>query len=121
MKTILIVDDTKTDRELMAKVVSGAGFAVEFATDGDEAVPRAQAVKPSLILLDIVMERIDGFKACRMLKNDPATKNIPVVFVSTKEGESDRFWGKRQGADDHIGKPFTPDSLLDAIKRNLKS
>jgi twitching motility two-component system response regulator PilH len=120
MKTILIVDDTKTDRELMAKVVGGAGYAVHFGTDGDEALARALEVKPDLILLDIVMERVDGFKACRMLKQDPATKHIPVVFVSTKEGESDKFWGKRQGADDHVGKPFTPESLLAAISRNMK-
>ena len=77
MKTVLIVDDVQTDRELMAQVVSKAGHHVEHAADGDEAVAKAKALKPALILLDVVMPKHDGFGACRKLKKDPETVGHP--------------------------------------------
>ena len=77
MKTVLIVDDVQTDRELMAQVVSKAGHHVEHAADGDEAVEKAKALKPALILLDVVMPKLDGFGACRKLKKDAETVGHP--------------------------------------------
>jgi twitching motility two-component system response regulator PilH len=119
MDNILIVDDAKTDRELLAKVVSGAGYNVVFATDGDEAVGAAKTHKPRLIFMDVVMARTNGYSACRLLKNDPDTKHTPLVLVTSKNSESDRFWAKRQGADEQIGKPFTPESVKEVMKRFL--
>ena len=119
MHTVLIIDDVQTDRDLMGKVVLQGGYAAAYATDGDEALARAKAVKPSLILLDVVMPRMDGFKACRELKRDPETASIPVVLVTNKFTEADRFWGKKQGADDHLGKPFSPEGLLALLKKHL--
>lgn len=117
MGTILIVDDVQTDRELLGKVAQSAGHSVVYATDGDEAIERAKQTRPSLIFLDVVMTRMNGFNACRKLKQDPDTSTIPVVLVTSKSTESDRFWGQKQGADDHIGKPFSPATVLDTLRR----
>lgn len=120
MANVLIVDDVQTDRDLLGKVVAGAGHTVTFAADGDEVIAKAKESKPALILLDVVMQRMNGFNACRLLKQDPETKAIPVVLVTSKSTESDKFWGKKQGADDHIGKPFTPDSIVSVLKRYVR-
>jgi twitching motility two-component system response regulator PilH len=119
MKTVLIVDDVQTDRELAAKVVRAAGHQVEFANDGADGVARAKTVKPALILLDVVMPGMDGFAACRQLKKDPETSGIPVVLLTTKGTEADKFWGQKQGADDHVAKPYTADSLGTVLRRFL--
>ncbi len=117
MQNILIVDDMQTDRELVGKVVTAAGHCPVYANDGADALAKAKEVQPALIFLDVVMPRQDGFKTCRSLKQDPVTSKIPVVLVTSKATESDKFWGKKQGADDHVGKPFTPDSLTAIIRR----
>lgn len=120
MSTILIVDDTRTDRELMAKVVASAGHQAVYAEDGEQALARTAELKPALVLMDVVMPTMNGFNACRKLKGNPTTSQIPVVLVTTKSTESDKFWGKKQGADDHIGKPFTPAELLNVIRRYVR-
>ena len=117
METILVVDDVQTDRELVGRVVTTAGHQAVYAANGQEAIEKAKALKPSLIFMDVVMPMQDGFKTTRSLKADPETAKIPVVLVTSKGTESDRFWGKRQGADDHVAKPFTPQSLLEIIRR----
>jgi len=116
MYTILVVDDVQTDRELIGMVVSRAGHRVAYAADGNEALTKARELQPSLIFLDVVMPVQDGYKTCRMLKKDPETASIPVVMVTSKTADSDRFWSQKQGAAEHIGKPFTPDILLDCIR-----
>jgi CheY-like chemotaxis protein len=117
MATILVVDDVQTDRELIGKVVTATGHIPEYASDGEEAITKAKAVKPALILLDVVMPKQDGFATCRKLKKDPETAAIPVVLVTSKSGETDKFWGEKQGASDFIVKPFTPEDLSKAIRR----
>ena len=116
MYTILVVDDVQTDRELIGMVVSRAGHRVAYAADGNEAIAKARELQPSLIFLDVVMPMQDGYKTCRLLKKDPETTTIPVVMVTSKNGDSDRFWSQKQGAADHISKPFTADHLLDCIR-----
>jgi len=116
MANILIVDDVKTDRELIGKVVSAAGHTPVYCEDGADAVQAATTHRPALIFLDIVMPKMDGFNACRALKKNAGTAAIPVVLVTSKGTESDKFWGKKQGADDHIAKPFTPATLQNVIK-----
>ena len=117
METILIVDDVQTDRELIGMVVSKAGYRAAYAADGNEAIAKAKDLKPALIFLDVVMPVQDGFKTCRDLKKNPETAAIPVVLVTSKSGDSDKFWGQKQGAVDHVAKPFTPDTLLGCIRR----
>ena len=116
MDTILIVDDVQTDRELIGMVVSKAGFHAVYAADGAEAIAKAKQLKPTMIFLDVVMPVQDGFKTCRDLKKDPDTAKIPVVLVTSKSGDSDKFWGQKQGAVDHISKPFSKDHLLGCIR-----
>jgi CheY-like chemotaxis protein len=117
MRTILIVDDMETDRLLIGKAVSDMGHRPEFAASGEEAVLKAKALQPALILLDILMPGQDGFATCRILKKDAATSAIPVVMVSVKGAEADRFWAQKQGCNDYVVKPFTPSQLTTAIRR----
>lgn len=116
MATVLVIDDVQTDRELAGKVATRAGHHVVYGSDGSQAVDLAKINKPSLIFLDVVMPGQDGFKTCRTLKADPETAKIPVVLVTSKGTESDKFWGKRQGADGHVTKPFTPDALTSVLR-----
>jgi twitching motility two-component system response regulator PilH len=116
MHTILVVDDVQTDRELIGMVVTRAGHRVAYASDGSQALALAKELRPSLIFLDVVMPVQDGYKTCRLLKKDPDTTGIPVVMITTKNADSDRFWSQKQGAADHVGKPFTPAVLLDCIR-----
>jgi twitching motility two-component system response regulator PilH len=119
MATVLVVDDVQTDRELIGKVVSSSGHHPEYASDGDEALAKARTLKPALILLDVVMPKQDGFATCRNLKKEPATASIPVVFVTQKSTETDRFWGEKQGAAGFIAKPFSPDELAGVLRKFL--
>src|SRR6186713_748142 len=97
MSTILVVDDVETDRILMGKAVTAAGHRAEYASDGDEAVIKAKAIMPALVLLDVIMPKQDGFATCRVLKKDAATAGIKVVMVTSKSAESDKFWAQKQG------------------------
>jgi twitching motility two-component system response regulator PilH len=120
MQTVLIVDDVQTDRELVGQLVTSEGHRPLYAADGAEAVVKAKEHRPSLILLDVVMPTQDGFKTCRTLKADPDTAKIPIVLVTSKGTESDRFWGQRQGADEHVAKPFSPNALVSVIRRYMR-
>jgi twitching motility two-component system response regulator PilH len=117
MRTILVVDDVQTDRELIGKVVTATGNHPEYAVDGDDAVLKARSLQPALILLDVVMPKQDGFSTCRTLKKDPLTAQIPVVLVTQKSTETDRFWGEKQGASGLIAKPFTPEEMAGVIRK----
>lgn len=117
MKTVLVVDDAQTDRELAGKVVRDTGNHAEYAADGDEALAKAKALKPALVLLDVVMPKQDGFATCRKLKKDPDTAGIPVVLVTSKNTDADKFWGEKQGCDAFIAKPYTPDELTRLVRR----
>jgi len=120
MQNILIVDDVQTDRELLGSVVSHAGHHPIYAGDGSQAVEIAKQSQPALIFLDVVMPQQDGFKTCRALKADPKTSKIPVILVTSKKGDSDKFWGKKQGADEHVGKPYTKEEVDTLIHRYVR-
>ena len=117
MSKILIVDDIRSEVQLISNLLGPQGYHCIQASDGVEAMERARAERPDLILLDIVMPGQDGFATCRQLKRDATTKDIPVVIVSSKSGESDRFWAQKQGAADYLAKPFAPDELMTLVKR----
>ena len=82
------------------------------AADGDEAIRKARELRPDLILMDIVMPGVNGYQATRQLANDPETRSIPVIMVSSKSQESDRVWGLRQGAVDYLVKPVSAEQLV---------
>ncbi len=113
--TILIVDDSPTELQLLSAPIKAKGYTVLTAVDGDEAIRVATALRPKLILLDVIMPKKNGFQVCRHLKNDPATRDIKIIIISSKSQESDRFWGMKQGADGYITKPFDDRALLAAV------
>jgi twitching motility two-component system response regulator PilH len=116
-KKVLVVDDNASDRANLEKIVSGAGYNVVFATGGKEAIEKAKSEKPDLIFMDVVMPDIDGFAATRAIKADAATKNIPVVFVTSKNQKADKVWAEMQGGKDLVGKPFSSDDILAQLKK----
>jgi len=119
MATILIVDDSKSETALMQSIAEQLGHSVITADNGRSGAQMAEQFKPSLVLLDIVMPEQDGFVTCRQIKKNPVTSQIPIVLVSSKSGESDQFWGLRQGASDYITKPFAPESLAGVMYKHL--
>jgi len=114
---VLCVDDAAADLGMIQKVVSSANLNVVSATNGKDAIQRAKSDKPDLIFLDILMPDMDGFAVMRELQKDPATKDIPVVFVSSKSQKSDQMWAKMQGGKGFLPKPVSPDVVLDEIKK----
>lgn len=112
----LVVDDSATDLANIKGILGDAGCIVVTASDGKEAIQKAKVEKPSIIFLDIIMPGMDGYEACRLLAEDPATKGIPVVFVTSKAQKADVVWGQMQGAKGHVTKPFTPDQVIDQLK-----
>jgi twitching motility two-component system response regulator PilH len=120
MAKILVVDDSITEREVMKNGLEDEGYSVTIAKDGEEALEILKKEKFDCILLDVIMPKINGFQVCREIKKDEFTKDIPVILVTSKGQESDMFWGKKQGADDYIVKPFKIDDLVKIVKRFVK-
>ena len=112
MALVMIVDDSPTDVHVMKTALERYGFETVSAADGSECIDLAREVHPDLILMDVVMPVVNGFQATRTLSRDPATSSIPVVMVTTKDQETDRIWGMRQGAVDYLVKPVTEADLI---------
>jgi twitching motility two-component system response regulator PilH len=110
--TILVVDDSPTEQKLVAATLSARGFRVITAADGEEAIEKASKEQPRLVVLDVVMPKKNGFQVCRQLKTTPATQNIKVLLLTSKNQESDKFWGMKQGADAYLTKPYADTELL---------
>ena len=115
IRKILIVDDSATERHMLNDLLTKAGFDVVASDNGEDAIVKAKAVKPDLILMDVVMPGLNGFQATRAISRDPATKLIPVIMCTSKSQETDRIWGLRQGARDYVVKPVDRDELLAKI------
>ncbi len=112
---VLLVDDSPMDLANIRSIVSDAGYSVITATTGLEAIEVAKNELPDLIFMDIVMEGADGYDACREISQNGDTKNIPVVFVTSKNQKADRVWAELQGGKAFITKPYTPEQILDQI------
>jgi two-component system phosphate regulon response regulator PhoB len=117
---ILVVDDEPEALELLEFNLDQAGFQVLSAADGAEAVKKARATTPSLIVLDLMLPEVDGFEVCKMLRRDPATAAIPIVMVTARAAEVDRILGLELGADDYVTKPFSPRELVLRIRKILQ-
>jgi twitching motility two-component system response regulator PilH len=115
MAKVLIVDDSPASIFTLKKLVEDWGHTALTAHSGDQALELARQEQPNVILMDIVMPGMSGFQVTRKLSKDQSTHSIPVIFVSTKDGEADRVWGMRQGASAYVTKPVNPDTLLTAI------
>jgi twitching motility two-component system response regulator PilH len=115
IKRVLVVDDSATERHIMGEILSKQGFEVSFCEDGEKGVEQAKLTKPDLILMDVVMPGMNGFQATRAIANDPETKHIPIIICTTKDQETDKVWGVRQGAKDYVVKPINAAELLGKI------
>jgi twitching motility two-component system response regulator PilH len=115
MSKVLIVDDSPAQIFTLKNLVEEWGHEALIAENGDQAFELASQEKPDVILMDIIMPGMSGFQTTRKLSKDPATQGIPVIFVSNKDGESDRVWGMRQGAIGYVTKPVNPELLFTAI------
>jgi twitching motility two-component system response regulator PilH len=119
MAQILIVDDSPTEAHVLRGMLEKNGFEVETAENGTEGIARAKQLKPDLILMDVVMPGLNGFQATRQLTKDAETADIPVIIVTTKDQETDRVWGLRQGAKDFLTKPVSEKTLMEKINTAL--
>ncbi|MBI2683705.1 MAG: response regulator [Acidobacteriales bacterium] len=117
MTKILICDDSPAEARLLQSVLESAGYWPVATHDPSSIERTIEIERPALILLDVVMPGRNGFQVCRDLKSHAEFGRIPVVVVSSKDGESDKFWAKQQGADGYIVKPFTAAALLAEVKR----
>jgi len=117
---ILVVDDEPEAVELLEFNLRQAGYDVVAAKDGAEALKKARAVLPGLIVLDLMLPEVDGLEVCKMLRRDPATTSIPVMMVTAKAAEIDRVLGLELGADDYLTKPFSPRELVLRVKKILE-
>ena len=117
--TILVADDSPTELKLVLSALGKKGYQIVTATDGDGAIEQARKHQPRLAILDIIMPKKNGFQVTRQLKTDAETSSMKVLLLSSKDQDSDKFWGMKQGADDYIGKPYQDEVLLAAIARQL--
>ncbi len=119
MARILVVDDSETQVAAIAQTLTNNGHEVITAHNGETGVEYAKTHSPDLVLMDVVMPGLGGFKATREISKDPSTSHIPVIIISTKDQETDKLWGSRQGAKAYLVKPFEEDELLDMIDEFL--
>jgi twitching motility two-component system response regulator PilH len=116
IRKIMVVDDSPTERAFMEGVLRKRGYEVLVVDSGEQAIERAKTDLPDLILMDVVMPGLNGFQATRAITREEKTKHIPVIICTTKDQETDKIWGLRQGAKDYVTKPINEGELLDKIK-----
>jgi two-component system, OmpR family, alkaline phosphatase synthesis response regulator PhoP len=119
-KKILIIEDERDLVEIVKFRLEASDYDVISAYDGEEGLKKARKENPDLILLDIMLPKIDGYKICRMLKFDEKYKGIPIIMFTARAQDSDAKVGREVGANDYVTKPFEPDTLLTKIKELIK-
>lgn len=117
LKKVLIVDDSQAEVRLIQSFLQQGGFHTVGTSDPTKVEELIEEERPSLILLDVVMPQRNGFQVCRDLKSQGPYSKIPVILVTSKNAPSDRYWGEQQGANGYVAKPFTPDELINTVKR----
>ena len=119
MPRVLIVDDAPTETYKFKETLEKHGFEIITADNGADGVAVARQEKPDVVLMDVVMPGLNGFQATRQLSKGEETKHIPVIIVTTKDQETDKVWGRRQGATDYLTKPVDEAVLIDTINRAM--
>ncbi len=119
MTHILIIDDSPTEVHVFKNMLLNNDIEVSVAKNGEEGIEKAIEIKPDCILMDVVMPGNNGFQATRDLSRNPATSAIPVIIITTKDQETDKIWGMRQGAKDYIVKPADERDLIERINKVL--
>ena len=120
-KTILVVEDSATTRKIIVKILMDGGYSVLEAENGLAAFAQLSEVKPDLILLDIVMPGIDGYKVLSMLRKHDTFKHLPVIMLTSRDGLLDKLRGKMGGSDEYLTKPFSAEQLLEKVSKYLSS
>lgn len=115
MAKILVVDDSPSEMAKFRDILGRHHYEIIEAYTGEDGIQKAIDLQPNVILMDVVMPEMNGFQATRQITRNPATSHIPVVIISTKNQETDRVWGKRQGAKEYLTKPVTEDELIQII------
>ena len=119
MTHVLIIDDSPTEIHVFKMILEKNQIQVSVANNGEEGIEKALEIKPDLILMDVVMPGKNGFQATRDLSRNPATSTIPVIIITTKDQETDKIWGMRQGAKDYLVKPANEKELIASINKIL--
>jgi twitching motility two-component system response regulator PilH len=117
VQKILLVDDSKTELHYLSDLLLKRGYSVRTAESGEEALKRLAEDKPDLVLMDVVMPGQNGFQLTRTITRDPRYTDLPVIMCTSKNQETDRVWGLRQGAKDYVVKPVQPDELIAKIQQ----
>ena len=117
VQKILVVDDSRTELHFLSDLLRREGFMVRTATSGDEAMQKLEEDRPDLVLMDVVMPGQNGFQLTRKITRDPRYSGLPVILCTSKNQETDRVWGLRQGAKDYVVKPVQADDLIAKIRR----
>ena len=112
---VVVIDDSKTIRRTAETLLKKAGCIVTTATDGFDALAKIADTEPSIIFVDIMMPRLDGYQTCQLIKNNSAFQSTPVIMLSSKDGLFDRAKGRIVGSDQYLTKPFSKDELLSGI------
>lgn len=118
-KSILLVDDSPSEMQYLKRALEGRGYDLLMATDGDQALEQASLHQPDLILLDVVLPKKNGYQVCRQIKTSEPKVKTKIILVTSRNQDSDRFWGMKQGADGYLTKPVKQTELLAAVERNL--
>ena len=118
---VMVIDDSKTIRRTAETLLVKEGCAVTTAVDGFEALAMISDQQPHIIFVDIMMPRLDGYQTCALIKNNQMYKAIPVIMLSSKDGLFDKARGRIVGSDEYLTKPFTKDSLLQAVSRHARN
>lgn len=119
MALILIAEDSPTEVYVLQEMLEKHAHRIIVAEDGEQAIELAQKEHPNLILMDVLMPKLNGFQATRRLSKDPETSSIPIIIISSKNQETDKLWGLRQGAKGYLSKPVTEDMLISEINALL--
>lgn len=119
MFTVLIVDDNHTPREMISEIPQNDGLQVIEAVNGVEAQEKIKANPPDLVITDLIMPEMNGYELCRWIRGNPGTEQLPILICSTKDQEFDEYWGKKQGGNEYITKPFSATDLLAKVNQLL--
>ena len=118
---VMVIDDSSTIRRSAEIFLSQVGCQVLLAEDGFDALAKINDHNPDIIFCDILMPRLDGYQTCALIKKSPRFSSIPVIMLSSKDGLFDRARGRMVGSDEYLTKPFTKDTLLEAVRTHAKT
>ncbi|MEZ4523213.1 MAG: response regulator [Thermomicrobiales bacterium] len=119
MQRILVVDDSPTEQSAIRQPLEASGYQVVLASDGDEGLNRLESERFDLLVLDVIMPGKNGFQICRQIRRDERWTDLPILMVTSKDQDADRFWGMKQGATEYITKPFDQRDLITAVRRHI--